>query len=167
MLTLTLSGSCVETIRKRVLAKKGPPKDPVLSPGELKKVPKNRAPFFPGPPAWCFPEGLDAIKELYNNMGQNTYSFMFRNIHVQREMDKNHRFYCFNYPSNYAAASLTFTEHCKLHRIGGASVTVNPEAEAVLLSDDKKLTVQVFRLEARVVVRVRYHTVGGAKIVKV
>eukprot|EP00596_Hydrurales_sp_CCMP1899_P008643 CAMPEP_0119052490 /NCGR_PEP_ID=MMETSP1177-20130426/73771_1 /TAXON_ID=2985 /ORGANISM="Ochromonas sp, Strain CCMP1899" /LENGTH=366 /DNA_ID=CAMNT_0007032075 /DNA_START=222 /DNA_END=1322 /DNA_ORIENTATION=- len=140
--------ACVDILRRKFEKNVEPEKPTKMS----KVVPRNRAPFYQGPPSWMFPEGLAAIKEIY----KNTYSFMFRNIHVQRGMDKKHRFYCFNYPpENYCPAwmripgrepeiPLSYLEHCRLHRIGGASVTAHPEAEAVILTHDVKMTVQGF-----------------------
>lgn len=137
-----LPTACIDILRRK-FEKNGEPEDPTKN---SSKVPKNRAPFYKGPPAWMFPEGLAGVKELY----KNTYCFMFRNIHVQRSMDRKHRFYCFNYPKeNYCIqapereVALSYLEHCRLHRIGGASVTATPEAEAVILQYDLKMTLKV------------------------
>lgn len=154
----------IETIRNKILEKKGKPKGPIN-----KNIPRNKPAFYPGPPGWLFLEGLPKVKELFGR----SYELMFRNTHTQREIDSKHRFYCFNYPNaNYCISSpelktaLPFSEHCRFHRIGGASVTVTAKAEALLLQDNKKMTVQEFNNLSGVTILLPHVIVGSCDYCK-
>ena len=100
--------------------------------------PPKRSPWYPGPPAWAFPEGLASLE---SKIPQPQLGFLFTPIQTQRFVDNKHRFYVYNYPKGHYDISsmdsnpLPFSEHCRLHRLGGASVTISTSGSQSIPAD--------------------------------